>query len=40
VPAAWLHPSSDCGLWHQPRAAAYAKIAALADATRVRAACT
>jgi 5-methyltetrahydropteroyltriglutamate--homocysteine methyltransferase len=34
VPAARLHPSSDCGLWHLPRAAAYAKIAALADATR------
>jgi 5-methyltetrahydropteroyltriglutamate--homocysteine methyltransferase len=39
VPAARLHPSSDCGLWHLPRAAAYAKIAALAAAThRVRAA--
>jgi 5-methyltetrahydropteroyltriglutamate--homocysteine methyltransferase len=34
VPAARLHPSSDCGLWHLPRASAYARIAALADAAR------
>jgi len=39
VPAARLHPSSDCGLWHLPRELAFAKIAALGEATRrVRAA--
>lgn len=35
VPAERLHPSSDCGMWHLPRARAYAKIAALAEGTRI-----
>lgn len=34
VPAARLHPSSDCGLWHLPRPLAFAKMAALGEATR------
>jgi 5-methyltetrahydropteroyltriglutamate--homocysteine methyltransferase len=33
VPAHRLHPSVDCGMWHLPRAIAYAKLAALAAAT-------
>jgi 5-methyltetrahydropteroyltriglutamate--homocysteine methyltransferase len=35
VPAERLHPSSDCGMWHLPRERAYAKIEALAEATRI-----
>jgi 5-methyltetrahydropteroyltriglutamate--homocysteine methyltransferase len=35
VPPERLHPSSDCGLWHLPRERAYAKIAALAEGTRM-----
>lgn len=34
VPAARLHPASDCGMWYLPRALAYAKIAALGEAAR------
>jgi 5-methyltetrahydropteroyltriglutamate--homocysteine methyltransferase len=38
VPAARLHPSSDCGMWHLPRTVAFGKISALvAGAGRVRA---
>ena len=32
VPAERLHPASDCGLWHLPRAVAFAKISALGKA--------
>ena len=32
VPADRLHPASDCGLWHLPRAVAFAKISALGKA--------
>jgi 5-methyltetrahydropteroyltriglutamate--homocysteine methyltransferase len=35
IPAERLHPSSDCGMWHLPRALAYAKIAALGEGTRI-----
>lgn len=34
VPASHLHPASDCGMWYLPRELAWAKIAALGDATR------
>ncbi|HEY4253919.1 MAG TPA: hypothetical protein VGM87_22110 [Roseomonas sp.] len=34
VPAARLHPASDCGMWYLPRALAFAKIVALGEATR------
>lgn len=35
VPAARLHPSSDCGMWFLPRAVAFGKISALAAGTRM-----
>lgn len=34
VPPGRLHPASDCGMWHLPRALACAKITALGTATR------
>lgn len=33
VPPTRLHPASDCGMWHLPRAVAFAKMAALAEGT-------
>ena len=35
VPPERLHPCSDCGMWHLPRALASAKIAALVQGTRL-----
>ena len=35
VPADRLHPAPDCGMWYLPRPLAYAKIAALAEGTRI-----
>jgi 5-methyltetrahydropteroyltriglutamate--homocysteine methyltransferase len=35
VPPERLHPSSDCGMWHLSRERAFAKIAALAEGTRI-----
>lgn len=34
VPAARLHPASDCGMWYLPRELAFRKISALGEATR------